>query len=184
MRTGAANRFLDELDHERCYQQHLKAIASMKPSIETHQEPAAKFRRRNRPRIFNGNTACPKAKEYEADTHRKPYDFDIFSARSEPRRLPIPCQIKDAPKQNHKRSQTTRPQQPKRRPRAELIRRRTEEEAPFVTNTGPAVQVVAESLSSEEIKVAFGDDMWDTSDENEETMNCFEIGNSVDQNDF
>ncbi|OHT13032.1 hypothetical protein TRFO_03444 [Tritrichomonas foetus] len=84
------NRYVEEAETERQYQQHLNAIKKMKPSINTHASVRIRDKQSNsRIRIFNGQKAikAPNRKEKGGDishsNSKELPEFDIFSARSQ-----------------------------------------------------------------------------------------------------
>jgi hypothetical protein len=162
------NRFVDEMDRQRVYNQHLKALACAKPSVETHQTSTKKFqrskRRKKAHRIFDGS----KLQE-EFCTQNQVPDFDIFSTKSEPPsfrlRLPVTeavkmevCAARGAESARVAHREKERPKAAKRnKPVNDVIRPRREE-----LEKKPTVPVVE---APREPTVSFGADMWDTSDE-------------------
>jgi hypothetical protein len=182
----AQNRFVDERDHQRLYKQHLKALASAKPSVETHQEPLRKFQRSRRKRkplwIFDGSKL-----QTEAPPEKLTRDVDVLSARSEPVpdgfRLPI-ADIAHTETQITRRVQSARAAPPRKplRDRNALTRG---EERPDVIRKRPIrtdLETVSEIYTPEPYTpVSFGADMWDTSDEtDDDNRDCFELEEDTD----
>jgi hypothetical protein len=182
----AQNRFVDERDHQRLYKQHLKALASAKPSVDTHHEPLRKFQRSKRKKkplwIFDGSRL-----HTEAPPEKVMSDVDIFSARSEP----VPhLPIADIPRTetrvgrriesaraalSRKPLREMRDRNPvkKTKHESDLIRKR-----PITPDFEPASEIHAPEFHP---TVSFGADMWDTSDEtDDENRDCFEL----DDTDF
>jgi hypothetical protein len=183
------NRFVDEMDRQRLYKQHLKALACAKPSVETHQTPTKKFQRSKRRkkihRIFDGS----KLQE-EFCTQKQTPDFDIFSTKSEPPSFRLRLPVTEAVKMEGRAArgaesarvvhrQKERPKAAKRnKPLNDVIRPRREELEKKLTV--PVVEVTREPT------VSFGADMWDTSDESDDEpcdLKCFALPDD-DENDF
>ena len=79
------NRYVEEAETERQYQQHLSALKKMKPSINSHNNDS-KTKEKNpnhRVRIFNAQVQKKGTKKEKASEipHRELPEFNIFSAR-------------------------------------------------------------------------------------------------------
>jgi hypothetical protein len=196
------NRFVDEMDRQRLYKQHLKALAAAKPSLDTHQTATRKFlnpkHKRRTHRIFDGS----KIQE-EFQTQKAVPEFDIFSARSEPVSFQLHLPVADPVKLECRATrgiESARPVHSNKRLRDRNTTKREKigtdpirrpREAPAAARSVILVEDVSEIRSEEpppkaESGVAFGADMWETSDETEEqvsAIDCFELIDD-DDNDF
>jgi hypothetical protein len=161
------------MEQDRLYRQHLKAIALMKPSIDSHHEPLKKFQRKDKiVRVFEG------AKVRHAPRIVQP-DSESTSARSEP-----------APSQPQSRPATAIAKvapAPRRAVSARAVHSKltvrdchSEEK---VTDRCDPLPIAPPGLSDPpalEQAVSFGADMWDTSDEMEEDQrsdsDCSDFG--------
>lgn len=114
--ADTANRFVEEMNHERQYRQHMKTMAGLKPTLDTHYDAPAKYRKdkgaNHRVRIFDGKKAVKKT-EQDVDSlieKKKPVEFNIMSARPAERKFKLTDSkiTKPAPAEK-KRAQTARP---------------------------------------------------------------------------
>jgi hypothetical protein len=163
-------RCLDGLEQDRLYRQHLKAIESMKPSIDSHQEPLKKFRKIQRkdkaPRRFDG------AKVRHAPRTAEP-DSEAMSTRSEPqtRAATAMANVAQIPRRaiSARAVHSKLPVRGARRPAGGEEKRAAAEPSDDAPSC-PADPVLT---------VSFGADMWDTSDEMEEERrtdsDCFDL---------
>jgi hypothetical protein len=161
---------LDEMSADRLYQQHLKALASMKPSINSHQEPPKKFEksRGKKRRIFNGSKLANR---------EKVPDIESMSARSEPEPSlgSIHTATAKAELRSPRRAQTSRATRPKQ-PLCELPPNvMADPETEVICTRGEECETESGSFEPEGEGVSFGADMWDTSDEAENDPDCFDL---------
>jgi hypothetical protein len=180
----AANRFVEQKDKEREYKRHLSAIAKMKPSIDTHQRAArkSKLSARKNPnlRIFDGEKAVRNERHRDPNRQvrvKSAADSDILSIASETsnRSTSELTELASPHISFEWRPKTAGPgiTRPKT---SDVIRNRAE--------NCPSNQIIAvpeersscagkgDEFEADGMKVKFGLDMWDTSDEE---TDCFEF---------
>ena len=124
--ADTANRVVEEMNYERQYRRHLKTLAALKPSVDTHYNVPSKFRKDkaqgHKVRIFDGKKAAKRA-ERDVDEileKKKHTELNIFSARpTETKfRIDIKAEEPTRPKtQEKKQPQTARPATKSRLPR-------------------------------------------------------------------
>lgn len=124
--ADTANRVVEEMNYERQYRRHLKQMAALKPSVDTHYNVPSKFRKEkaqnHKVRIFDGKKAAKRA-ERDVDEildKKKQTEFNIFSARAPETKFRIDIKALEParPKpQEKKTSQTARTNTKSRLPR-------------------------------------------------------------------
>jgi hypothetical protein len=155
-KAQVANRLVDEQEHERLYQHHVRALSALKPSVNTRPPcPCSRPHRHPRRILDGGRTATP---------------MDSSSARCEKNRTAVP--------HIERRPETTRPKRPFRpiggKARSAL-RIRREDGEPNVEET--LVTEMPEPAGGDGAKVVFGEDMWETDDSEESEGECLEVDN-------
>jgi hypothetical protein len=142
------------MEQDRLYKQHLKAIALMKPSIDSHQKPLKKFcpgqGKQKIVRIFNGS----KIRHVQRTTE---LDSESMSTRSEP----CPSQPPARP--------STAMAKAAQLPRRAVSARAVHSKLPVHKKEKEITLEPSEiTVEQSDLAVCFGADMWDTSDEMEE----------------
>lgn len=124
--ADTANRVVEEMNHERQYRRHIKTMAALKPSVDTHLNVPSKFRKEkaqnHKVRIFDGKKAAKRAeKDVDEILEKKKHtELNIFSARPTETKFRIDIKSGEPAKpkqQERKRPETARPAAKSRLPR-------------------------------------------------------------------
>lgn len=112
--ADTANRFVEEKNHERQYRQHMKTMKTLKPTLDTHYDAPAKYRKDNkatnqRVRIFDGQKAVRKMDQDVDSIAEKKKPVEMKSARPVERKLRLDSKPTKTAPADKTRAQTARP---------------------------------------------------------------------------
>jgi hypothetical protein len=179
----AANRFVEEKDKDRRYKQHVRAIAKMKPSLDTRQQAVKKFtlsaRKNPNLRVFDGEKAVRNEKRREPNRHRSrksESESEILSLASETSNISV-GELDQCNPPHVSFEWRPKTAVPGPRPAKVEVIRRPSEKCGSHQSIPQQEEVFRREAKTGQfefdgMKVKYGLDMWDTSDEE---TDCFEL---------